>query len=222
DTCTVTEASALTPTLESPIERDLQEGVMVRPRPPEGAAAAVSSPRQIAIIKSIRRAVLPDAIRITIELDREVLFHEERLDGPARVFVDLSSTRPAPPLRDQSLRFDRDGDVVRQIRIGRHPNNTTRVVLDAVGVSSYTLYALYSPYRLVIDCVRAMSAAVVGAGSVAPAVGRQEPTLQRIPARLLVYDWGRLFPLVPPLAGPALGVAFLVCRHAVDAVASCA
>ena len=216
----VPAASALTHSRESPLERDLPEGVMVRPRPPEGAAAAVSSPRQIAIIKSIRRAVLPDAIRITIELDREVLFHEERLDGPARVFVDLSSTRPAPPLRDQSLRFDRDGDVVRQIRIGRHPNNTTRVVLDAVGVSSYTLYALYSPYRLVIDCVRAMSAAVVGAGSVAPAVGRQEPTLQRLPARLLVSDWGRHLPSVTPLAGHALREAFLADNPPAAAVAS--
>jgi len=149
-----------------------------------------------------------------------VLFHEERLDGPARVFVDLSSTRPAPPLRDQSLRFDRDGDVVRQIRIGRHPNNTTRVVLDAVGVSSYTLYALYSPYRLVIDCVRALSAAVVGAGSVAPAVGRQEPTLQRLPARLLVSDWGRHLPSVAPLAGHALREAFLADNPPAAAVAS--
>ena len=43
---------------------------------------------------------------------------------------------------------------MRQVRIGRHPNNTTRVVLDATGVSSYSVYPLYSPYRLVIDCVR--------------------------------------------------------------------
>ena len=98
--------------------------------------------------------MLSDTVRITIELDGEVPFHDERIQDPARVFVDLPGTRPAPALVDQTIRFERDADIVRQVRVGRHPNNTTRVVLDAVGVTSYSVYPLYSPYRLVIDCVR--------------------------------------------------------------------
>ena len=78
-----------------------------------------------------------------------------------RVFVDLPSTRAAPALVDRTLRFDGDNDIVRQIRIGRHPDNRTRVVLDAAGVSSYSVYPLYDPYRLVIDCVRALPPAPV-------------------------------------------------------------
>src|SRR5207253_7137100 len=50
--------------------------------------------------------------------------------------------------------FDGDTDIVRQIRVGRNSSTTTRVVLDAAGVSSYSVYPLYDPYRLVIDCVR--------------------------------------------------------------------
>jgi N-acetylmuramoyl-L-alanine amidase len=199
---------ALTRVRESSNERELPEHVLVGPSTPVEPGTAVSAAKQIVNIKSIRRAVLADAIRITIELDREVPFHEERLDDPARVFVDLSSTRPAPPLRARSLRFDEDDDVVRHIRIGRHPNNTTRVVLDAVGVSSYTLYALYSPYRLVIDCVRAMSATPAAAGST-PGFGRMA-TPQRLAARLLVSDWGRRLPSTTPLAGQALHEASLV------------
>src|SRR5204862_2651168 len=84
--------------------------------------------------------------------------HEERIPDPSRVFLDLPFTRAATPLVDRTLRFDRDADVVRQVRIGRHPNATTRIVLDAVGVSSYSVYALYHPYRLVIDCARATDA----------------------------------------------------------------
>ena len=79
------------------------------------------------------------------------------------MFVDLPGTRPAPALVDQTLRFEGDADIVRQVRVGRHPNNTTRVVLDAAGVTSYSVYPLYSPYRLVIDCVR-VPAAVAAAG----------------------------------------------------------
>lgn len=112
-------------------------------------------------IKAIRRAVLADVVRVVIELDAEVAFHDERLDNPNRVFVDLPGTRSNPSLIDQTLRFDADTDVVRQIRIGRHPNSTTRVVLEAAGVSSYSVYPLYSPFRLVIDCMRSNPGATV-------------------------------------------------------------
>jgi N-acetylmuramoyl-L-alanine amidase len=124
---------------------------------PNGGRAAQSSARlsRLVTVKDIRRVVLPEAVRVTIELDGEVPFRDERIGNPARVFVDLSGARAAPPLLDQTLRFDGDDDVVHQVRIGRHPKNTIRVVLEAAGVMSYSVYPLYSPYRLVIDCIRA-------------------------------------------------------------------
>jgi N-acetylmuramoyl-L-alanine amidase len=129
----------------------------------EGRAAANPGQRspRLTSIREIRRLVLPDAVRVTIELDGEVLFHDERIRNPERVFLDLPATRAATPLIDQTLRFDADGDVVRQIRIGRHPNNTTRIVLEASGVASYSVFPLYEPYRLVIDCVRTRTASAV-------------------------------------------------------------
>jgi N-acetylmuramoyl-L-alanine amidase len=117
--------------------------------------------RAVTTIRDIRRTVLPDAVRITIELDGEVEFRDERLANPVRVYVDLAATLPASGLVDRTIRFDGDADVIRQLRIGLHPNNTTRVVLDAAGISSYSIYPLYSPYRLVIDCIRDMPVPVV-------------------------------------------------------------
>ena len=111
--------------------------------------------QRIATIRDIKRTVLGDAVRVTIELDGEVPFHDERIADPDRVFVDFPRTRPTAALADKTLRFASDADVVRQVRVGRHPNSTTRVVLDAGGVASYSIYPLYDPYRLVIDCVRA-------------------------------------------------------------------
>src|SRR5437762_752143 len=129
----------------------------------------------VATIKNIRREVLSDAVRITIELDHEVAFHDERIPDPVRVFVDLPSTRPAPALLDKTLRFDGDTAIVRQIRIGRHPNATTRVVLDAAGVSSYSVYPLYDPYRLVIDCVREPEPVVAHASNHVSTIGTDVP-----------------------------------------------
>jgi N-acetylmuramoyl-L-alanine amidase len=144
-------------------------------RKPSGAAEAMPSQRSsLATIKGIRRVVLPDAVRIMIDLDGEVPFHEERIQDPERVFVDLPGTRALPQLVDQTIRFESDGDIVRQVRVGRHPNNTTRVVLDAAGVTSYSVYPLYTPYRLVIDCVR-VPAAVTAAAMTDKVLARVPP-----------------------------------------------
>lgn len=120
-----------------------------------------TSPAKLATIKGIRRVTLPDAVRVVIELDGEVAFHDERLTDPPRVFVDLPSTRIDPTLIDKTINFEQtDDDIVKQVRVGRHPGRTTRVVLEAGGVSSYSVYPLYSPYRLVIDCLRHSPGAV--------------------------------------------------------------
>jgi N-acetylmuramoyl-L-alanine amidase len=125
------------------------------PRPiPQPSSPTTVAPAKTATIKGIRRTAMRDIVRVVIELDREVVFHDEHLDNPSRVFVDLPATQAAALLKDQTLRFDGDGDLVHQVRIGRHPGSTTRVVLDTEGVSSYSIYPLYSPYRLVIDCLR--------------------------------------------------------------------
>jgi N-acetylmuramoyl-L-alanine amidase len=160
------------------------------PPPVSAAPVARGTTGSIATIRAIRRTVLPDAVRITIELDDEVPFHDERIADPARVFVDLPSTRPASPLAEETLRFTGDADIVRQVRVGRHPNHLTRVVLDATGVSSYSVYPLYAPYRLVIDCVRATAAAP------APLQGRQFPA-----------DWGRRLPARSAHAAAAIRAA---------------
>ena len=127
-----------------------EQAVRAEQAPPLQVASA-----SIATIKDIRRAVSPESVRVTIELDGEVTFHDEHITDPERVFVDLAGARAGPGLVDRTLRFEADADVIRQVRVGRHPNNVTRVVLDAAGVSSYSVYPLYSPYRIVIDCVRA-------------------------------------------------------------------
>jgi N-acetylmuramoyl-L-alanine amidase len=169
--------------------------------------------RKVATISGIRRVVLADVVRVILDVDAEVPFHEERIPGPSRIFVDLQSTRTAESLMDQTLRFDRDNDVVRQVRIGRHPNTTTRVVLDAAGVSSYSVYPLYSPYRLVIDCVRetpnVQQVSISPSPAAAPAVAaltparqptvRQDLTAEDLQSRRVTVPAGRL----PPAAAPA-------------------
>jgi len=152
------------------------------------ASMAAAQPTAVATIKDIRRTVLPDAVRVTIELDREVPFHDERIPDPMRVFVDLPGTRPIAALTDRTIRFEVDADIVRQIRLGRHPNNTTRIVLDAADVSTYSVYPLYGPFRIVIDCVR-----VAATSTLAEPEARQPPQAPPpLTARPLSARWSRL------------------------------
>ena len=46
-----------------------------------------------------------------------------------------------------------DGSV-RRVRIGAHPDGSTRVVLDLDGAGRHSVYALYNPYRIVVDVER--------------------------------------------------------------------
>jgi N-acetylmuramoyl-L-alanine amidase len=161
-----------------------------------GTAAATSAPAPTATssaqdrvrLTGIDRVVLRDVVRVTLSLDREVPYHEESLDGPRRVFFDLRGVEAAPGISDAVLRYSTDA--VRQIRVGRHPNSTVRVVLDLDGVNRHSVYTLYNPFRLVIDCeptspttVRVAEAAVPTAGpALTPSAVPAKPSPVVLPA----------------------------------------
>ena len=121
------------------------------------SSAAASSPvpapaTSLTTVRTIRRTVLAEVVRVAIELDREVAFRAERVENPARLLFDLPATEPVKSLRNANWAYQ--DDVVRHIRLGSHPNQTTRVVLDLDGVSRYTIVTLYNPYKILIDCER--------------------------------------------------------------------
>jgi len=144
--------------------------------------AAVPRSTSAPTIRSIKRTVLPDVVRVVIELDGEVPFQDNRASDPDRLLIDFATAQPSSSLIDQTLRFAGDSDIVRQVRVGKPANKATRVVLDAGGVSTYSIYALYDPFRLVVDCVRGSRPAPVAplAGkSFMVAAARRLPALPR-------------------------------------------
>ncbi len=125
----------------------------VRPAVAQPVPAAPTQPAAPATLLDIQRTVLPDTVRVTLELDREVTYREERIAGPDRLFFDLKGVDVTPALKDAALNYP--GDIVSKIRVGRHPDATIRVVLDLEAVSRYSVFTLYHPFRLVIDAERA-------------------------------------------------------------------
>jgi N-acetylmuramoyl-L-alanine amidase len=130
------------------------------------AKVAVADTKPPAVmLKAIRREALPGAMRVTLELGGEATFHDEEIDGPPRVFIDLENTRPVETLKDVTQSFP--DDLVRQIRVGRQLATRTRVVLDVTGAVPHTVYALYNPYRVVIDFARD-AASIAPIAAIAP------------------------------------------------------
>jgi N-acetylmuramoyl-L-alanine amidase len=138
------------------------------PPPPAGptTAAAGAEPATPATIRGITRMLLPGTVRVTIELDREVSYRDERIGSPDRVFLDLGGTQPGPAIRAKQAFSD---GAVRQIRIGQRADNHTRVVLDVDRSVRHSVFALYDPYRLVIDCDVSAADATAARGSDADA-----------------------------------------------------
>jgi len=140
----------------------------VTPVAPSPAPVLVAA-RATNALTAIRRDVLPDALRITLEMGQEVTFRSDRLDNPPRVFLDFENTRPVEAIKDATIPFS--DDVVRKVRIGRQTESRTRVVMDLSGAGRYSIYTLYNPYRVVIDFTRlpATSPSVLAATAPPPA-----------------------------------------------------
>lgn len=167
-----------------------------------------------ATLTSIQRVILPGSVRVTIELDKEVTYREERLSGPSRLFFDLQNVQLTPALMDKVITYG--SDVVNKIRVGRHPDNTVRVVLDLEEVPKYSVFTLYSPFRLVIDAERPAGrvATIVIPAPAPPAAAAPKPVppppVQRtvIPPAEPIVEIVET-PLEPPAsaAAPAVGPA---------------
>jgi N-acetylmuramoyl-L-alanine amidase len=114
------------------------------------APAAATPAINPAVIRGITRTAIEDGVRVSIEVDRELNFRQELLQNPKRLFFDLKGATPTPSLTDATMKFT-DGDIVREIRLGRHPNTTTRVVIDTEGSESHSVFTLYNPYRVIVD-----------------------------------------------------------------------
>jgi N-acetylmuramoyl-L-alanine amidase len=180
-TGTAAPAARTAPAVESKKAAVEPAKIEIEARKPEAEAESEpDAPPSVtdAIIRGITRTSLEDGVRVSIELDRELSFRQEPLENPRRLFFDLRGARPSAALQGGTLTFEED--IIREIRVGRHPKNVTRVVMDTEGTQSYSVFTLYNPFRVIIDFKRAATAApatVSGPSATPGAVSTSGPTL---------------------------------------------
>jgi len=107
---------------------------------------------QTATLTAITHELIDNVERITISLNQKVSFRSQFLEHPDRWFVDFVEAKLTPEMQQVDTIVVPSPAVVSSIRIGLHPNNTTRVVLDLTNKNDCHSYTLYEPFRVALDC----------------------------------------------------------------------
>ena len=141
------------------------------PPPPAPAPAAPTASHQL---MGVARSALPAGERLTITMSGEPTYVAERLADPERLFFDFRDTGAAETALPALQRLA--GGVVRDMRIGAHPGQTTRLVLELEPDTRHSVFALQNPYRLVVDLERT-APADAPARAAAPAPGTTPPAI---------------------------------------------
>jgi N-acetylmuramoyl-L-alanine amidase len=116
----------------------------------QDASSAAEAPAEKPVrVTGIRHWSTPNYSRVAVDLNGEVKFESQRIDGPDRIFFDLLNTRLDPQLLAKS--FDVDDSFLKKIRISQFQPGRTRVVLEVNDVSDFEASLKSDPPRLVIE-----------------------------------------------------------------------
>lgn len=118
------------------------------PAPREVQTAAAPGGKT-ATLTALRHYTGPDYSRVVLDFDQEVSYKRNRLSDPDRLYLDFDNTQATKGLIEQATEID-DG-FLKQVRVGQNTETRARVVLDLKSIDTYEVFALYHPYRLVID-----------------------------------------------------------------------
>ena len=117
--------------------------------PPNKAAQAKANPDNLATLSEVRYWSNEDYTRVVLQLDREVKFEKSILSNPDRIYFDLDSTYASDELIGK--RYAVNGLFITQLRVAENRPGVIRVVLDFEKINQHTVFALYDPFRIVID-----------------------------------------------------------------------
>src|SRR5271165_632515 len=102
-------------------------------------------------IEAIRLWSFGDVTRIAVETKGEFKIHTEQIDGPPRLFFDLTGIRPPVAHKKGVQSIQVKDALVRQIRIAETMPGVTRIVFDLQTTVDFSSSQLGNPDRLMIE-----------------------------------------------------------------------
>tara|TARA_B100001123_G_scaffold244838_2_gene273771 strand:- start:19875 stop:21389 length:1515 start_codon:yes stop_codon:yes gene_type:complete len=105
-----------------------------------------------ALLRYVERRVHSESIQVIIHLDRAVTYKTKILEKPNRLYFDLIKTDTVAKFRNTKIDFKTSHKDVYSIRLGSHPNRTTRVVIDTRSPEKCKISTEKDPNRLIAKC----------------------------------------------------------------------
>lgn len=119
---------------------------------PAATVAEVDAPPRApgrASVHNVRYWAVGDNTRVVIDLDSKVPYMSDRIEGPDRIYFDISNARLSD---DFASRSSVVGDaLLKQVRVAENRADVVRVVLGISAVGDYLVSELDNPFRIVID-----------------------------------------------------------------------
>jgi len=171
--------------------------------------ASTPTAAALATVRNITRTTIPRGERVTVELTGEVSYAGDRVANPDRMYLDFKNSIVTSSVV-ASVGSLGAGPLVTAVRIARHSERTTRLVLQLNGNPRYSVFALYNPFRLVID----VESDVPVGGPPATAIRNEavKPSEPAVPEELPVVTVPAATDVVPgpppplPASSPGFGV----------------
>ncbi len=117
--------------------------------PPEPKTEAATSRPDWATVSKIRYWSNEDYTRVVIQLDQEVEFEKYILSSPNRIYFDLHRAQLKPHLQGKT--YNVNDLFIKGVRVASNRPGVVRFVLDFEKINKHTIFALYDPFRIVID-----------------------------------------------------------------------
>ena len=111
---------------------------------------ASSRSGRLARVRQVRYWSHPECTRIIVELDRNVSYKSDRVEGPERVFFDFRGSRLDTALR-QAAALEVNDPIVQRIRVGQNRQDVSRMVIDLTSRVAFSASWLPNPPRLAIE-----------------------------------------------------------------------
>ena len=120
--------------------------------PPPAVPTGTSQTTKLIHVLPVKYWSSNDYTRIVIDASGPVTFKEQLLeqvgDQPRRLYIDFSNSYVDPKFRSPVPIED---GLLKRIRTGQYNADTVRVVLDIESISSYKVFSLPDPFRVVVD-----------------------------------------------------------------------
>jgi N-acetylmuramoyl-L-alanine amidase/putative methionine-R-sulfoxide reductase with GAF domain len=100
-------------------------------------------------VTGLRHWASADSSTVVIDLQDQVQYEAHRLTKPERIYFDLHDTRLANALSAKTI--DVGDPLLQKIRVAQPVPGITRVVLETIGASNFSVSLEQNPYRLVVE-----------------------------------------------------------------------